>query len=134
MSAWLTIKNVVYGEKEREAGWTVWLVDVTIVTYEVAAEPGKLFRVVLDDHLPEDDDLLRQVMGEHSTRHDRSRPEMRYEGDKSKPETLECVYTYRGKEYRLSYSWIKSLAVLYGMPDRLRDDILFWAKMLHNPD
>lgn len=60
--------------------------------------------------------------------------EMRYEGDKSQHDKLECVYTYRGKEYRVPYYFISSLRDLYALPDAVREEILFWAKMLHNPD
>lgn len=60
--------------------------------------------------------------------------EFRYEGDRNKHDTLECVYTFRDKEYRLSYKWISSLRQLYGLPVAVREEILEWAKMLHNPD
>jgi hypothetical protein len=59
---------------------------------------------------------------------------MRYEGDRSQHDKLECVFTYRGKEYRLMYFWITSLAALYDLPEPVREEILFWAKMLNNPD
>lgn len=59
---------------------------------------------------------------------------MRYEGDKSQHDKLECVFTYRGKEYRLMYFWISSLSELYALPAPIREEILFWAKMLNNPD
>lgn len=58
---------------------------------------------------------------------------MRYEGDQ-KAGTLECVFTYRGKEYRVPYFMISALRDLYALPDPVREQILFWAKMLHNPD
>lgn len=65
---------------------------------------------------------------------DQDKVEFRYEGEQDQPDKLECVYTYRGKEYRLPYLFIVSLARLYGIPDAVRGEILFWAKMIHNPD
>lgn len=50
------------------------------------------------------------------------------------PEETECVYTYHGKEYVFKYAYILTLAKLFDVPDRVREDILFWAKMLNDPD
>lgn len=60
--------------------------------------------------------------------------EMRYEGDRSQHDKLECVFTYKGKEYRLMYYQMAVFAGLYNMPEEVREYILFWAKMLNSPD
>lgn len=59
---------------------------------------------------------------------------MVYEGDRKSPESLVCIYSYNGREYRLKYAFVSSLAQLYSLPYEVRENILFWAKMLNNPD
>lgn len=59
---------------------------------------------------------------------------MRYEGDRSQHDKLECVFTYRGKDYRLPYYQMSIFAGLYSLPEAVREEILFWAKMLNDPD
>jgi hypothetical protein len=59
---------------------------------------------------------------------------MRYEGDKNQHDKLECVFTYRGKEYRLMYYQMSIFAGLFDLPEEVREHILFWAKMLNDPD
>lgn len=60
--------------------------------------------------------------------------EMRYKGERSQHDKLECVFTYKGKEYRLMYYQMATFAHLYDLPEAVREYILFWAKMLNNPD
>jgi hypothetical protein len=59
---------------------------------------------------------------------------MRYEGDKNSPETLICVFEWRGKEWELPYSSISTIAELYSVPEAVREHILLWADMRANPD
>lgn len=59
---------------------------------------------------------------------------MHYEGDPKDTTKLECVFVYHDQEYRYSYSFILSLAALWRLPLAVRDDIMFWAQMINNPD
>lgn len=59
--------------------------------------------------------------------------DMRYE-DRESEKGATCVFTSHGKEYRLRYEFILTLAQLYDVPDDVREYILFWAKMLNDPD
>lgn len=43
---------------------------------------------------------------------------MRYEGDRSQHDKLECVFTYRGKDYRLPYYQMSIFAGLYSCRKR----------------
>lgn len=62
--------------------------------------------------------------------------QMTYEGDRGDFETLMCIYTNlkTGQAYRVQYKLVHALATLYSVPEELRRDILFWAKMINNPD
>jgi hypothetical protein len=60
--------------------------------------------------------------------------DFRYEGDKNKRDALMCVFTYKGRDYRLMYFKMSYFAELYDMPEPVRERILGWAKMLNNPD
>jgi len=60
--------------------------------------------------------------------------DMRYEGDRKQHDKLECIFSYNGKEYRLMYHQMAVFANLYSLPEEVREYILFWAKMLNNPD
>jgi len=46
-----------------------------------------------------------------------------------------CVYKYDGKLYRIHESTIHEMSrILHEFPKELREDILFWCKMVDNPD
>jgi len=61
--------------------------------------------------------------------------EMKYEGDRGDQQNLICVWFVDGKEvYRHKYSDMFIHAGLYGVQFNVRERIIEWAKMLHNPD
>ena len=62
---------------------------------------------------------------------------MSYEdGNGSKLYPQWCVWhDAKGKEvFRIEYEKISKMRAIYGAPDEIREEILFWAQMLHNPD
>lgn len=65
---------------------------------------------------------------------DEGKVTMRYEGDRKQHDKLECIFEYRGKEYRMMYYQIAMFAGLFNMPEEVREYVLSWAKMLNNPD
>ena len=59
---------------------------------------------------------------------------MKYE-DKGEKEGYWCVLYREGKEiFRFPYENMRHYADLYRMPSDAREYVLFWAKMLENPD
>jgi len=60
---------------------------------------------------------------------------MKYEGERNDHKSLVCVWYMDGKEvYRNKYSDMWIYAALCGVRKEVRDRIIQWAKMLHNPD
>jgi len=59
---------------------------------------------------------------------------MCYKGGTSNPDALICVFTWRGHEWEIPYTQMRQLAHLYAMPESVREHLLHWAKMMHNPD
>lgn len=60
--------------------------------------------------------------------------EMEYVGDRNNTDTLLCEFNFRGEKYLVPYKLIRSIAVLYGIPDAVRENVFNWADMMHNPD
>lgn len=61
--------------------------------------------------------------------------EMKYEGDRKDPENLVCVWSVDGKEnFRMKYRDMRIIAAIYSANYQVTEQILQWAKMLHNPD
>jgi hypothetical protein len=61
--------------------------------------------------------------------------EMNYEGG-SRLDPQFCVWKdANGKEvFRIEYKKISDMRAIFGAPAEVREEILFWANMLHNPD
>jgi hypothetical protein len=64
----------------------------------------------------------------------KDKPTMQYKGDRKVPKDLECIFTFKGKDYTIKYETVQQLARLYRLPYQVREQIINWAKMLNNPD
>lgn len=61
--------------------------------------------------------------------------EMKYEGDRKDRENLVCVWFVNGKEnFRMKYRDMHVISAIYGANYQVTEQIIQWAKMLHNPD
>jgi len=61
---------------------------------------------------------------------------MRYEGKYNghNSDDLVCIVTYKGTEYKFLYRNLRIIPQLYGVPYAVREYLLHWGMMLHNPD
>jgi len=60
---------------------------------------------------------------------------MEYEGDLKDLKSLICIWYMDGKEvYRHKYTDMTTYAALCGVRFEVRERIIRWAKMIHNPD
>lgn len=63
---------------------------------------------------------------------------MKYITDANDPtnqDKLLCEYQYEGKTYRFHYRTILEMSIiLHELPAPIRELIVSWCKMIHNPD